>query len=273
MNVGIIGCGAIGLTLAMAIKDGKAGKNSLISVCDVDENRLENLYESFANPDIVKTTDFNELLALQQIDLVIEAASQEIVRNIAEKTLKAKKNILIMSVGALSDPVLLNKLKKAAEENNVKIFLPSGAICGLDGVKAASIENVSRVEITTTKNPKGLVGAPYLKENSISMKNLKGSKIVFQGSAREASRGFPKNINVAVSLSLAGIGVDRTNVKIIADPNAQRTVHEIKVIGDFGELRTAVYNFVHPDNPKTSYLAALSAIRKLKNTFVFKDPL
>jgi len=265
MNIGIIGCGAIGSTLAKAITEGKTGKNYLISICDIDKSRLEKLYDSLGVPSIVKTMDFNQLLSLKNIDLVIEVASQETVRNVAEKTLYSKKNILIMSIGVLSDTVLLNKLKTIAEKNNVKIYLPSGAICGLDGVKAASIENIFSVEITTTKNPRGLVGAPYLIENSISLENLKGIKPVFHGTARDASRGFPKNINVAVALSLAGIGVDRTTVKIIADPNAEKTVHKIKVIGDFGELKTEVNNFTHPENPKTSYLAVLSTIRKLKS--------
>jgi aspartate dehydrogenase len=258
MNIGIIGCGAIGSTLAKAITEGKTGKNYLISICDIDKSRLEKLYDSLGVPSIVKTMDFNQLLSLKNIDLVIEVASQETVRNVAEKTLYSKKNILIMSIGVLSDTVLLNKLKTIAEKNNVKIYLPSGAICGLDGVKAASIENIFSVEITTTKNPRGLVGAPYLIENSISLENLKGIKPVFHGTARDASRGFPKNINVAVAL-------DRTTVKIIADPNAKKTVHKIKVIGDFGELKTEVNNFTHPENPKTSYLAVLSTIRKLKS--------
>jgi aspartate dehydrogenase len=109
-----------------------------------------------------------------------------------------------------------------------------------------------------------LEGAPYLKKHSIDLSGLSQPITVFQGTAKEAAAGFPKNVNVAVALSLAGAGVNKTKVTIVADPKATRTQHEIQVQGDFGELYTKVRNFVHPDNPKTSYLAALAAIRTLR---------
>lgn len=123
---------------------------------------------------------------------------------------------------------------------------------------------LTSVEIVSTKHPRGLEGAPYLVENNIDLSGLTEPEVVFQGSAREAARGFPKNVNVAVALSLAGIGVDRTVVTIVADPSATRTLHEVRARGEFGELHTTVRNLVHPENPKTSYLAALSAIRTLR---------
>ena len=264
MNVGLIGCGSIGKTLAQAIVEGKSGDIRLVAVCDIDKIRAEQLKESLGLSYLHLTTEPDEIVARDDIELVIEAASQEVVRAFAEKILKAGRNMMIMSVGALRDNELLTRLERIAKEKKVKVFLPSGAICGLDGVKAASVEGISSAEITTTKNPKGLEGAPYLAENNIDLSGLTEPKVVYQGNAREAAKGFPKNINVAVALGLAGIGVDRTIVKIIADPGADRTQHEIKVKGEFGEMHTVVRNLVHPENPKTSYLAALSAIRTLR---------
>ena len=265
MNVGLIGCGAIGITLAHAIVNGKAGDTTLIAVSDIDESKLENIRKKVPMPSVLFTAEPNEIIQDESIDLVIEAASREAVKAVAEKALTAGKHMLIMSVGALSDDELLSRLEKVAREKNVKIYLPSGAICGLDGVKGASVEAIRTTKITSTKHPKSLMGAPFLVENKIDLSNLKELKVVFQGTAREAINGFPKNVNVAVVLSLAGIGVDRTMVKIVADPDATRTQHEIHVEGDFGELNTLVRNHVHPGNPKTSYLAALAAIRTLRN--------
>ena len=264
MNVGLIGCGAIGETLARAIIDGKAGDIKLVAICDIDEGKMERLNKQLGLPDLFMTTEPNEIVGDEEIELVIEAASQEAVKAIAEKVLNASKDMLIISVGALRNKGLLTRLENLARERKVKVYLPSGAICGLDGVKAASVEGITSAEITTTKNPRGLEGAPYLVEKNIDLSGLAEPEIVFQGVAKEAAKGFPKNINVAVALSLAGIGVDSTMVKIIADPDASRTQHEVKVVGKFGELTTVVKNLVHPENPKTSFLAALSAIRTLR---------
>lgn len=264
MKLGLIGCGAIGSTLANYIKNGKAGDNELIGICDVDKVSLDRLNRSLALPGLQATTEPDELINNKRIELIVEAANQLVVQKISEKVIDAGKSMLIMSVGALTNEGLLSKLRDKAIEKNVKIYVPSGAICGLDGVKAASIEKISKVELTTTKNPKSLDGAPYLLEKKMQLSNLKEPKVIFEGNAREAARGFPQNVNVAVALSLAGIGVEDTRVKIVADPNSTRTKHEITLVGEFGDLHTTVNNLVHPQNSKTSYIAALSAIRVLK---------
>lgn len=264
MNVGLIGCGAIGCTLARGIIEGKAGDIKLVAVCDVLEKRVDGLKEDLSLPNLFTTTEPDELIEREDVEFVIEAASQTVVHAVAEPVLKAGKDIMIMSVGALRDGALADRLEKLAEEKGVKVYLPSGAICGLDGVKAASVEGITRAEITSTKHPRSLEGAPYLVENQISLRGLTKPKIVYRGRAKDAAKGFPKNVNVAVALSLAGIGVDRTMVTIIADPEATRTQHEVRVAGEFGELYTVVKNYVHPENPKTSYLAALAAIRTLR---------
>jgi aspartate dehydrogenase len=264
LKLGLVGCGAIGSTLANYIKDGKAGDNKLIGICDVNKASLNILNKTLALPGLQVTTEPDELIQNKRIELIVEAANQLVVRKISEKVIDVGKSMLIMSVGALTDEKLLARLEDRARKKNVKIYLPSGAICGLDGVKAASIGNISKVELTTTKNPKSLAGAPYIVDQKISLQGLREPNVIFEGNAREAAKEFPQNINVAVALSLAGIGVEGTRVKIVADPSSTRTKHEITVVGEFGDLYTVVNNFVHPQNPKTSYIAALSAIRVLK---------
>jgi aspartate dehydrogenase len=264
MNIGLLGCGAIGSSLAEAIVTGQAGNTELVAICDVYKESVDALYTRLGKPELFATVLPHELLHHDAVDLVVEAASQETVRLIAERVLQAGKHLMIMSIGALRDEALAKQIEKLAQQNNLKVYLPSGAICGLDGVKAASIETISHIEIRTTKHPRGLEGAPYLKKHSIDLSGLSQPITVFQGTAKEAAAGFPKNVNVAVALSLAGAGVNKTKVTIVADPKATRTQHEIQVQGDFGELYTKVRNFVHPDNPKTSYLAALAAIRTLR---------
>lgn len=156
-----------------------------------------------------------------------------------------------MSVGALMDPQLRNNLERIAKENNAKIFAPSGAIVGLDGIKAASIGKIQKVSLITRKPPKSL-GITSDKE-----------KVLYEGKAGEAVRKFPMNINVAAALSIAcGQEVE---VKIIADPHVDRNSHEVHVVGDFGEFTTTTQNMRCSINPKTSVLAAYSAIKLLKS--------
>ena len=162
-----------------------------------------------------------------------------------------------MSTGGLiKDPNLLNKIK------NCLILLPSGAISGLDAIKSV-VGKIKSLRLTTTKPIRGLESAPHITKNRINLKNLKNKKVIFEGNLKEAIIGFPKNINVAATLYLAS-KFDDMQVKIIADPTAIYNTHEIEVIGDFGKIKTTTNN-LPSENPRTSYLALLSAINILKN--------
>lgn len=152
-----------------------------------------------------------------------------------------------------------------AREKNCRIYLPSGALTGLDGVKSAAVGRIDSVTLTTRKPPAGLSGAPYLAREGIDLSSLREEKVIFEGSAEEAVEGFPRNINVAATLSLAGIGVAKTRVRIIADPKISRNIHEIEVEGEFGRLISRTENLPSPSNPKTSLLAIFSAIATLKS--------
>ena len=151
-----------------------------------------------------------------------------------------------------------------ARERGCHIYIPSGAIAGLDGLRAAAMGRIDTVRLTTHKPPQSLATAEIVREKRLTLEGLAGPLTIFEGPASEAVRHFPVNLNVAASLSLAGIGAEATIVKVVADPGLTRNVHEVEVEGEFGRLFVRLENVPSPDNPKTSYLAALSALALLK---------
>jgi len=189
---------------------------------------------------------------------VFEGASQEAVKEYAEQILQAGKGLILMSVGGLFDDDFRKKLKNVARKKQCKIYIPSGAVCGIDGILSASIGGLNEVTLVTTKPPSSLG------------KSLGERTVVFEGSARQAVKKFPQNINVAASLSLAGMGFDKTKVEIVADPVATRISHKILAHGTFGRLRVELENMPNPNNPGSSYMASLSAIATLKRII---DPI
>jgi len=166
-----------------------------------------------------------------------------------------------MSVGGLLGN---EKLLDSARLKGVKVYIPSGAICGIDGLKAASIGRIDTVVLTTRKPPRGLEGAPYLKEKNIDIGRIKEETVIFEGTASEAMAGFPKNINVSAVLSLAGIGASKTLVRIVTSPDYKGNTHEVEVSGEFGRIITKSENLPSKTNPKTSALAVMSAIAALE---------
>lgn len=198
-------------------------------------------------------------------DLIIEAAEQEVVRKYAPLFLEAKKDLMIMSIGALVDSRFLQELIDLAQTNGVRIIVPSGAIGGLDAIKSANIGKITEVVIKNIKPPDALEGAPYIVRKNIDLKSMTKPTQIYEGFADEAAREFPKNLNVTIALSLAGIGPEKTRVIVIVDPGETRNIHEITAKGDFGEATFTVAGLPSPDNPKTSYLAGLSAIATLGN--------
>ncbi len=253
MKIGIIGCGAIGSLLAGFI-DEKLEDNKLVALCDIDVQKAEQLSNSLRSRPAVM--GYGSLI--ESSDLIIEAAAPDMVADILRKCIDLKKHLMVMSVGGLLPNMdLLPKL-------TARLFIPSGAVCGIDGVKAANIEQITSAKITTTKAPLSLLGAPYIRENKIDLKKIKKAKVIFTGTALEATKAFPKNINVSAILSLAGIGASKTRVEIVVDPNIKTNTHKIEVVGTFGKLTTITENIKSPLNPKTSHMAVLSACATLK---------
>ena len=245
MKVGIIGCGAIANIITTSIVPEDNGID-IAYFFDKDIERAENL-ASLAGG--IAALEFDDMV--DNVDLVLECASPDSVKLFAPKILEKGKDMIVMSIGAFMDLDFYSEIEKLAKENNAKVHLPSGAIVGLDGIKAVAKFGLKEVNLVTRKSPKSLG------------KNIDKEEVLFEGKASEAVKVFPLNINVAATISIA---CQRDiDVKIIVDPNVDRNVHEITAKGDFGEFKTTTMNYPCAANPKTSMLAALSAIRLLKS--------
>ena len=245
MKVGIIGCGAIANIITSSI----VPENNGIEIkyfFDKDIERAENL-ASLAGG--VAVLNFEDML--NDADLILECAAPISVKEYAPIVLKRGIDMIVMSIGAFMDLEFYSEMEKLAKKHGAKIHLPSGAIVGLDGIKAVAKFGLKDVNLVTRKSPKSLG------------KEIDSEEILFEGKASEAVKEFPLNINVAATISLA---CQRDiDVKIIVDPKVDRNVHEITAKGDFGEFKTTTMNYPCAANPKTSMLAALSAIRLLKS--------
>ncbi|NYT00207.1 MAG: aspartate dehydrogenase [Methanocellales archaeon] len=259
VRIGIVGCGAIGREICRAVDQGIINVK-LVAIADRKPKAASEFASSLRSPPMV----MNALDLIDVVDLIVECASQTAVSEIVPHALKNGKDVMIMSVGALTNLEFLEKIKALASKNDCKVYLPSGAIVGLDGLKSASMGKIYSVTLTTRKPPRSLEGAPYIEQHKVDLIKLKEPTIVFEGSAEDAVKGFPENVNVAATISLAGIGTQNTKIRIIADPTLKRNVHEIYVEGDFGKFETRVENVPSPANARTSYLAALSAIATLR---------
>lgn len=250
----------MGTQIALAIDSGKIPA-ILTHVFDESKEKSALLVEKLTNkPEIVENS---HLLSSNPIDIVVEAASQDAVRDVSLSVLQNKKDLMIMSVGALLDESIYDILSDACKDFKKTIYLPSGAIAGLDGIKSVKDE-IKSLSITTTKHPRSLKGAKFFETSDINLDEINSSTVIFDGVAKEAVSLFPANINVAALLSLTGIGSEKTGVKIIADPNTDKNTHHIEAKGEFGKMTFTIENCPDTNNPKTSRLAILSAIETLK---------
>jgi len=256
-KVGVVGCGTIGGEICRAIDEGVV-QATLVGISDVDFAKAETLAESLKHSvPVMALAD-----VIEASDLVVEAASKAAAPAIIRQALERSRDVLVMSVGGLLECAA--ELLELAKRQGRRLYVPSGAIAGLDAIKGATAAGVSKVTLTTRKPPRALEGSPYVVEKGIDLKALKEPTVIFSGPAREAVPAFPANINVAAALSLAGIGADKTEVRIVADPTSDKNIHEIEAEGEFGKLFARMENVPSPHNPKTSYMAALSAIGLLR---------
>lgn len=246
MILGILGCGAI----ANSIVNDMSSDHNGITIKYFYDHDIEKAKKLATVANGIYVSDIEKMIA--NVDLVLEAASPSSVEDHGLKILENGKNIIIMSIGALMDEKLRNQMIKVANDSNSKIFIPSGAIVGLDGIKAASAGKINKVNLTTRKPPRSLC------------KEVDKEEILFEGKASEAVKLFPANINVAATLSIAcNMDID---VKIIVDPKIDKNIHEVTVQGDFGEFKTRTENLACETNPKTSLLAVYSVIKLLKSS-------
>ena len=254
-TVAIGGLGAIGLKLAQALDAGVDGLQ-LIAVAARDQAKATARLAGFRAPPRLVS-----LAALAQADIVVEAAPAAVFENIASAAIEAGRIFVPASVGALLPRMYL---VRRAQETGARIVVPTGALLGLDAVRAAAEGPVQSVSIESRKPPRGLKGVPYLVEHGIDVSGLTAPKRVFEGNAFDAAAGFPANVNVAAALALAGIGPIRTRVEIWADPGIDRNTHTIRVEAESARFTMTIENVPSAENPRTGQITALSMLACLR---------
>ncbi len=249
LKVGIVGMGVIGTHIARAITAGFSGV-TLAGVHVRDPAKAKG-FPAVSLPELI-----------QRSDLIVEAATQAALREFAPAVLAAGKHLMVLSVGGLLG--VLDEWTRLAEKHGCRILVPSGAIAGLDGVKGAREGAITQVTMESRKPPRGLAGAPYIVEKGIDLEAIAEETLIFEGTATDACRAFPANVNVVAALSLAGVGPQRTRIKVFAVPGLARNTHRITLEGEFGRLQIQVEN-VPSENPRTGKLSYLSAIALLRD--------
>lgn len=263
MRLLIIGCGSIGTVLA----------NAADSIEEIDRFYLTDKVEEKAKATVkehpkaryLHFEDIAILQAMDDVELVIEAASHEAVRKFAPICLERGRDIMVMSVGAFADDDLRQRCYALSKNKRGRLYIPSGAVCGTDGLRSASASQIDEVHLITTKGPDSFKNIPYLMEKKIDLAKLTEPTALYDGPARDVLRLFPKNINVAATVSMLGVGFEKTKITLVCDPQARTNSHLLIVKGPFGEIRAETKNTPFPSNPSTSYLAALSAVAALKS--------
>ena len=256
LEVGLGGFGAIGGALARRLDRGLPGLR-LAAVSARDVALAERRVAELDRP--VPVVPLAELAAVA--DVVVECAPAAAFPEVAEPAIRAGRIFVPVSVGQLLEHPDLVEL---AERTGARIIVPTGALLGLDAVRAAAESTIRSVTMVTRKPPAGLAGAPYLEQHGIDVEGLSRPLQVFAGNAREGARGFPANVNVAAALSLAGIGPERTRLEIWADPHVRRNTHRIVVEADSARLEMQIENVPTDENPRTGRITALSVIAALR---------
>jgi aspartate dehydrogenase len=263
--LGIVGCGMLGRTLISRLTEGGSPVPSAARVGAVtsrDAAKAHAFLSTWADPPPYLPLD--DLIV--RCSLVVETAGGHVVPELARKTFAAGKDLLIISTGALLDhPEILEQ----ARRSGCRLILPSGGIAAIDGLKSASRGNLERVTFIMRKAPQGWAGAPYLKANGITLEGLTAEKELFHGPVREACRGFPENVNISATVGLAGLGPDRTMLRILAVPGLKRNTHTLEIEGDFGLITMNIQN-IPTENPKTGRLVAMSILRAIDDAY---DPV
>ena len=256
MKVGIAGFGTIGFRVGQALDDGIEGLE-LVAVCARNVERAAARMANFTNK--VPVVDAGALAAMAE--LVVECVPKAAFADIALPALKAGRLLVTVSgAGLLAHPEMV----EAARQGGGRIVLATGALLGLDAVRAAAEGTIHEVRMITRKPPRSLAGAPYLEDNGISIDGLEAPLKVFEGSAREGAVGFPANVNVAAALGLAGIGADATRLEIWADPGIDRNTHTIELDSDSAQISMTIRNLPSEENPGTGKITALSVIAALR---------
>ena len=266
-KVGIIGCGTIGYQIARSIDSGYLPQARLGFILDSSLSRLELATASLVNIKPMTFSDPGLLFrseSYKETQIVVESASRAAIREYAMRILSDGKYLIIFSVGELIDQTFMRDIETEAAKHSGVIHIPTGAIAGIDAIKSLR-DSLDEVTVSTTKNPKSLAGAPYFEiYKNVHLHELKDRTILYEGEVSKAVELFPSNVNVFAALALAAGNFAKIKVRIIADPKTKVNRHEINVAGGFGILQIVTSNKPHPENPRTSGLAVLSAIETVR---------
>ena len=260
VRVGLVGCGTIGSQLALVLQRRYARVARITALHDVDQTHARALQRRLASrPPILPLSAL-----IRKSRLVLEAASADIAGRVACDALRANRDVFVMSVGGLLQD---ERWRQAARRSSGKMYVPSGALAGLDGVKALALGRIRALRLTTRKPPRALAEAPYVRRRRIRLDRLTRPRLLLEGSPLRIVKAFPQNTNVAAALTLAaGTAGARARIRIIADPTVRMNVHELDIQGDCGRIRCRIES--RPSvNPKTSELAVRSAIATLGRVF------
>lgn len=256
-TVGIAGLGAAGMRVARGLDQGEVRGMTLAAVAASSPESAAARVAGLATPPLAVAAE--DLAA--HADIVIEGAPKAAFLPVARATIAAGKIFMPLSCAQMLENMDLVDL---AAQTGAQIVVPTGAILGLDTIRAMAVGEISEVTLETRKPPRGLAGAPHLVTNDISVEGLTEAKLVFKGTAREAAIGFPANVNVAAALSLAGVGPDKTMVEVWADPSVDRNHQTVRVRSDSAEAEMQIRNVPTEENPRTGKITALSVIACLQ---------
>ena len=261
MRIGIIGGGVIARLFLEHIRRGDMGEAEVVAIQGRSEtSRGKALANEYGVPYVTGL----QALIDKRPKMVIEAASHDAVRENAEMLLNRGIAVMVLSGGALCDDALRARLEASAAKHKALLYVPSGGIGGLDALKAVCAAGADSVEIAVTKPPAAWKGIPYVEKMNIDLDHLSGPLTLFEGTAREGVPHFPANVNIAAALAMAGIGFDRTRLKVVADPALTLNTHYINIRGKTGTISIKFESVAFPENPKTSYLACYSALAAFK---------
>jgi aspartate dehydrogenase len=261
VRVAILGGGTIARLILEHIRSGELGDIEVAAIaCRGTSSRAKALADEFG---VTHVTNLEALMA-ERPNVVVEAASHDAVREYCEKLLGEGIAVIVLSGGVLSDDDLRGRLEKAAQRTGAMLYVPSGGIAGLDALKAARIAGVDEVKITVMKPPVAWKKIDYVERLGIDLDALTEPVTLYEGPARAGVPLFPANVNIAAVLSMAGIGFDQTQLKVVAVPGLTTNTHVIEISGKTGRISLKVENVPAPDNPKTAWLACYSALAALK---------
>jgi len=267
MRVGIIGGGTIAGLILDHVRRGDLGRMRIVAIAGRSEqSKGRTLARNRRIPFVVGV----KALLAKKPEVVVEAASHDALREYGETILRKGIDLIALSGGALTEDTLRKKLEGAATKSGALLYVPSGGIGGLDALKAACVAGVDEVTIAVTKPPLAWKGIPFVDRLGINLDALAEPAVLFEGPAREGVPLFPANVNIAAALSMAGVGFDRTRLKVVAVPGLTHNTHYIDIKGRTGKISIKLENVPAPENPKTAWLACYSALAALK---VIRSPV